>query len=141
MFMSQFEHSIDAKGRAIVPAKYREGLGELFYVTKGADGCLSLYPQEEWDELAEKLRNLPSNKNTRIIQRQFMGQAAELSLDKQGRILIPANLRKSANLERDIIFVGMMNRVEIWDKDTFEKQTAGDDLSIEEALEDLGISL
>jgi len=129
MFMGQYEHSIDAKGRAIVPAKYREELGDLFYVTWGVDGCLYLYPQHDWEELAQKL------------QRQLMASASEVTLDKQGRILIPAKLRKSAGLEKDLVFVGMINRVEIWDKDTFEAQTLGSEMSMEEAMDALGISL
>ena len=89
MFMGQYEHSIDAKGRAIVPAKYREELGDLFYVTWGVDGCLYLYPQHDWEELAQKLQSLPSSHQSRMIQRQLMASASEVTLDKQGRILIP----------------------------------------------------
>ena len=141
MFMGQYEHSIDAKGRAIVPAKNREELGDVFYVTWGVDGCLYLYPQHDWEELARKLQSLPSNQQSRLIQRQLMASASELTLDKQGRILIPAKLRKSARLEKDLVFVGMINRVEIWDKETFEAQTMGNEMSMEEAMDALGISL
>lgn len=76
-----------------------------------------------------------------MIQRQLMASASEVTLDKQGRILIPAKLRKSAGLEKDLVFVGMINRVEIWDKDTFEAQTLGSEMSMEEAMDALGISL
>ena len=141
MFMGQYEHSIDAKGRAIVPAKYREELGDVFYVTWGVDGCLYLYPQHDWEELARKLQSLPSNQQSRLIQRQLMASASELTLDKQGRILIPAKLRKSARLEKDLVFVGMINRVLGWDKETFEAQTMGNEMSMEEAMDALGISL
>ena len=75
------EHSIDAKGRAIVPAKYREELGDVFYVTWGVDGCLYLYPQHDWEELARKLQSLPSNQQSRLIQRQLMASASELTLE------------------------------------------------------------
>ncbi len=142
MFMGQFEHTIDTKGRTIVPVKYREELGEEFIVTWGADGCLYLYPQTEWQEFVNQLKKLPSNQNTRKIQRQFLSMAMEVTLDKQGRILIPAKLRTSANLEKDLVFIGMMNRVEIWDKSTLEAQDDADDaVSLEDAMDELGISL
>lgn len=142
MFMGQFEHTIDTKGRTIVPVKYREDLGVEFVVTWGADGCLYLYPKAEWKQFAEKLLQLPSNQNTRRIQRQFLSMAMEVALDKQGRILIPAKLRTSANLEKDLVFIGMMNRVEIWDRSTLEAQEQEDDaVALETAMDDLGISL
>lgn len=142
MFMGQFEHTIDAKGRTIVPVKYREELGEEFIVTRGNDGCLYLYSMEEWEQFATKLRELPSNQKIRKIQRQFLSMAMEVALDKQGRILIPARLRENAKLEKDLVFIGMMNRVEIWDKATLDAQDLEeDDLDLEEAMDDLGISL
>ncbi len=142
MFMGQFEHTIDAKGRTIVPVKYREELGETFVVTWGPDGCLFLYPAGEWQKFTEKLLELPSNQNTRKIQRQFLSKAMEVTLDKQGRILIPAILRTGAGLEKDLVFIGMMNRVEIWDKATLEQQEMAEDAQgLEEAMDELGISL
>ncbi len=141
MFMGQYEHSIDAKGRAIVPAKYREELGDVFYITWGVDGCLYLYPREDWEVLARKLQSLPSSRQSRLIQRQIMSSASEVTLDRQGRILIPARLRRNAHLEKDLVFVGMINRVEIWDRDTFEEQMLGSEMSVEEAMDALGISL
>lgn len=142
MFMGQFEHTIDAKGRTIVPVKYREELGAEFIVTWGADGCLYLYPQEAWKQFVDQLSKLPSNQNTRKIQRQFLSMAMEVALDKQGRILIPAKLRASANLEKDLVFIGMMNRVEIWDKSTLDEQEQEEDAAtLEEAMDELGISL
>ena len=142
MFMGQYEHSIDAKGRIIIPVKYREDLGELFVVTRGLDGCLFLYPQKEWQNFVEKLQQLPSNQNTRNIQRQFLSKAMEVTLDKQGRILIPALLRAAASLEKEVVFVGMMNRVEVWDKGRLEEQEMEqDDAVLEETLDGLDISL
>ena len=108
MFMGQYEHTIDAKGRTIIPAKYREGLGETFIITRGLDGCLYLYPSDAWQEFADKLQSLPSTLQNRKIQRQFLSKAMEVSLDKQGRILVPALHREMADLEKDVIFVGMM---------------------------------
>lgn len=142
MFMGQFEHTIDAKGRTIVPVKYREDLGDEFIVTWGPDGCLYLYPQQEWEQFAHKLRSLPSSQKTRRIQRQFLSMAMEVALDKQGRILIPSKLREIAKLDKDLVFIGMMNRVEIWDRSTLESQEQEEDeIALEEAMDDLGISL
>lgn len=142
MFMGQYEHSIDTKGRIIIPAKYRDDLGESFVVTRGLDGCLFLYPSEEWKNFVEKLQGLPSNQNTRKIQRQFLSKAMEVVLDKQGRILIPALLRKDAALEKEVVFVGMMNRIEVWDKSRLEEQEMQDDDEVLEAtMDDLDISL
>lgn len=142
MFMGQYEHSIDTKGRIIIPAKYREDLGESFVVTRGLDGCLFLYPQADWQEFVEKLQSLPSNQNTRKIQRQFLSKAMEVTLDKQGRILIPALLRKLAKLEKEVVFVGMMNRVEIWDKACLAQQEMQEEEEeLEVTMDDLDISL
>lgn len=142
MFMGQYEHSIDAKGRIIIPVKYREDLGETFVVTRGLDGCLFLYPPEEWQTFVEKLQDLPSNQNTRKIQRQFLSKAMEVVLDKQGRILIPALLRQVAALEKEVVFVGMMNRIEVWDKSRLEAQEVEEDEEALEAnLDELDISL
>ena len=142
MFMGQYEHTIDTKGRTIIPAKYREELGENFVVTRGLDGCLFLYPFPAWQQFVEKLQTLSSNQNTRKIQRQFLSKAMEVSLDKQGRILIPALLRKEAELMKDIVFVGMMNRVEVWDKGRLEQEEAQEDEELlDTALDELDISL
>ena len=142
MFMGQYEHSIDAKGRVIIPAKYREDLGESFVVTRGLDGCLFLYPQNEWEAFVAKLQQLPSNQNTRTIQRQFLSKAMEVALDKQGRILVPALLRSSAALEKEVVFVGMMNRVEVWDKSRLEEQEMQEDEeALEATMDELDISL
>ncbi|MBR1743753.1 MAG: division/cell wall cluster transcriptional repressor MraZ [Lachnospiraceae bacterium] len=142
MFMGQYEHSIDTKGRIIIPAKYRDELGESFVVTHGLDGCLFLYPEAEWQSFVEKLKALPSNQSTRKIQRQFLSKAMEVTIDKQGRILIPVLLREEASLEKEVVFVGMMNRVEVWDKTELEKQEMEDDPeALESALDDLDISL
>jgi len=142
MFMGQYEHTIDTKGRTIIPAKYREDLGDEFVVTRGLDGCLFLYPSAEWQKFVEKLQQLPSNQNTRRIQRQFLSKAMEVSLDKQGRILIPGLLRESAGLTKEVVFVGMMNRVEVWDKAKLQdEEEAEDAASLDETMDELDISL
>ena len=142
MFMGQYEHTIDAKGRTIIPAKYREGLGETFIITRGLDGCLYLYPSDAWQEFAAKLQSLPSTLQNRKIQRQFLSKAMEVSLDKQGRILVPALHREMADLEKDVIFVGMMNRVELWDKARYNtEETEEDEELLASAMDTLDISL
>ena len=114
MFMSEYNHSIDAKGRMIVPAKFREALGNDFIVTQGLDGCLFVFPNSEWQVFEEKLRGLPvSNKDARKFSRFFLAGAASVELDGQGRILLPAVLRKFAGLDKEAVVVGVGSRVEI----------------------------
>ena len=117
MFMGEYSHSIDAKGRLIMPAKYREQLGSEFVVTKGLDGCLFVYPQEEWQSIETKFREVPlTTKDARKFSRFFFAGAAACEIDKQGRILLPSVLREFAGLEKDVVLVGVLNRIEIWDK-------------------------
>jgi len=120
MFTGEYEHSIDTKGRIIVPAKYREDLGEEFTVTLCLDGCLCVYPKTEWESFVEKLKNLPGSKEGRQLQRYFLAGAATCEMDKQGRILIPQKLRDAAGLTRDIVFVGVITKLEIWSKERWE---------------------
>ena len=142
MFMGQYEHTIDAKGRTIIPAKYREGLGETFIITRGLDGCLYLYPSDAWQEFADKLQSFPFTIQKSKIQRQFLSKAMEVSLDKQGRILVPALHREMADLEKDVVFVGMMNRVELWDKARYNtEETEEDEELLASAMDTLDISL
>lgn len=117
MFMGTYEHSLDAKGRVIVPAKLREDLGEAFYVTQGMDGCLFAYPEQDWNDFITKLNSLPGNKEARTLQRRFMSNAVKCDIDKQGRVLIPANLREKAGLEKDVMFIGVLQKIEIWSKE------------------------
>ena len=115
MFMGEYFHTIDGKGRLIIPAKFREALGEQFIVTKGLDHCLFVYPVTEWNVLEQKLRALPfTQPDVRAFVRFFFSGATECELDKQGRILLPANLRDYAQLEKDLVLVGVSSRVEIW---------------------------
>ena len=104
MFMGEYNHTIDAKGRLIIPSKFRELLGEEFVLTKGLDGCLSIYPMDEWKAFEEKLKALPlTNKSARAFSRFFVAGATMCELDKQGRILVPATLREFAGLEKDVV--------------------------------------
>ena len=112
LLTGEFNHSIDTKGRLIIPSKFREILGEDFVITKGMDGCLSLYPNNEWKIFEEKLRTLPlTNKNARAFTRFFLGSAVDGGLDKQGRVLISSALRAFAGLEKEVVLVGVLDRV------------------------------
>lgn len=141
MFMGEFNHSIDAKGRIIIPSKFREDLGDKFVITLGLDGCLFAYPDIEWMSFVEKLKTLPGTKEARQLQRYFMAGAAECEIDKQGRILIPAKLRESAKLDKDIVFVGVLNKIEIWSKEHWESNNEfGDVDTMAEHMSEYGIN-
>ncbi len=117
MFMGEYNHSLDAKGRTFVPAKMRDELGESFVVTQGLDKCLTGYTLAEWKKVEEKLSHLDSSKkNVRMFVRFMTAKATVCDVDKQGRILIPANLREYAELEKEIVFIGTTNKIEIWNK-------------------------
>jgi MraZ protein len=145
MFMGEYQHTIDPKGRLIVPAKFRESLGEKFVATKGMDNCLFVYPMEEWKILEQKLKALPFTKaDARAFVRFFFSGATECELDKQGRILIPANLRDYASLDKDVVVIGVSSRVEIWSKERWTNYSDQAEVSYEEISEklvdlDLGI--
>jgi len=143
LFIGEYQHIIDSKGRVIMPAKFREGLGERFVLTKGLDHCLFVYPNEEWAILEKKLRSLPlTNKDARAFIRFFFAGACECELDKQGRILIPANLREYAGLEKDVVIIGVSTRVEIWSKDRWDEYNSASNLdheTIVERMAELGI--
>ena len=141
MFTGEYNHSIDAKGRVIVPSKFREQLGEEFVVTKGLDGCLFVYTKSEWEGIEEKFRGLPSNAETRRFMLFFFAGAATCEVDKQGRILIPPNLREHADLQKDIVSAGVLNRVEIWNKDRWQESSNYDDMDeVAEHMAELGFS-
>lgn len=138
MLMGQYEHTIDAKGRVIIPAKFREELGDRFVLTKGLDNCLFVYSLEEWKNIEAKLKTLPlTKKDARAFTRFFLAGAVECEIDKQGRILIPANLREHAKIEKDVIFIGVSTRVEIWSKEVWEEYSNNTDVSFEEIAEHL----
>ncbi len=141
--MGEYNHTIDAKGRMILPAKFREPLGPVFIATKGLENCLFVYTLTEWAILEEKLRQLPLAKpEARAFVRFFFAGAVEVEVDKQGRILLPTNLREYAKLEKNTVVIGVSNRVEIWDKtswDEYNALTAPTVAQIAEHLADLGI--
>ncbi len=141
MFMGEYSHTIDAKGRLIIPSKLRDELGDNFVVTKGLDGCLFVYDMEEWALLHEHLKTLPlTHKDTRMINRFFLASASNGEIDKQGRVLIPAVLREYAGIEKDVVLLGVGNRIEIWNKDAWENESGFDDMDeIAERLAELGL--
>ncbi|MDE5781875.1 MAG: division/cell wall cluster transcriptional repressor MraZ [Lachnospiraceae bacterium] len=143
MFMGEYNHTIDTKGRLIVPAKFRESLGDEFVVTRGLDECLFVFPNEGWKVFEEKLSNLPvANKNARRFARFFLSGAAAVELDKQGRINIPNNLREYGGLEKEVVLIGVANRVEIWSKDRWEASAVMEDMDeIAENMDELGLSI
>ena len=143
MFMGEYNHTVDAKGRLIVPSKFREQLGDEFVVTKGLDGCLFVYENTEWKILEEKLKKLPlTNANARKINRFFLAGAALCEVDKQGRILLPAVLREFAGIGKDAVMVGVGNRIEIWSKERFDGMAAYDDMDeIAEHMAELGLGI
>ncbi|MDO4265606.1 MAG: division/cell wall cluster transcriptional repressor MraZ [Eubacteriales bacterium] len=138
MFKGEYNHTIDTKGRLIIPAKLREGLGDHFVVTRGLDGCLSIYAMPEWEKLEEKLQNLPlTNANARKFSRYMLSGAVDCEFDKMGRILLPQVLRQAASLEKDVVLIGVGSRIEIWNRD---KWAAENELT-EEEMSDLGGNL
>lgn len=143
MFMSEYSHTVDAKGRLIVPAKFREQLGDEFVVSKGMDGCLFVYANDDWNAFEQKLTSLPLiNKEARQFARFFLAGAALVEVDKQGRILLPANLRDFAKLEKDVVLVGVGSRIEIWSKENWENISTDDNMDdITAAMESLGLTI
>lgn len=145
MLSGEYNHTIDAKGRIIIPSKFRDKLGENFVVTKGLDGCLFVYPNEEWKAFEEKLGTLPlTNRDSRNFVRFFLGSAVECDLDKQGRALLSAALKTYAELEKEVVLVGVLNRIEIWDKSRWENNNAAACENMDEIaehMEDLGLRI
>lgn len=142
MFMGEFNHSVDAKGRVIVPAKFRELLGEKFVVTKGFDKCLSVYGLEDWASLQEKLSLMPMvSSDARILRRMIVGSAAEAETDKQGRILLPSPLRMYAGIEKEAVVIGNIDHVEIWSREIWEETQNIDADMAAEKLYQSGINL
>ena len=117
MLIGEFEHTLDAKGRISMPAKLKKDIGDIFILTKGLDGCLFAFSMEEWLNFETKLKTLPlSDKNSRNFVRFFLSGATECEIDKQGRFLIPNNLREAASLVKEAVIIGVGTRIEIWDK-------------------------
>ena len=138
MLIGEYEHSLDVKGRLIMPAKLREDMGEKFIITKGLDGCLFGFSQTEWSNFEEKLKTLPlTNKNARDFVRFFLSGAIECEIDKQGRFLIASNLREYANMEKDVVIIGVGTRLEIWNRDKWKNYTSDENISADEIEENM----
>ena len=145
MFMGEYSHNIDAKGRLIVPAKLREELGTEFVVTEGADGCLYGYSKEGWQSVNEAFLSTPmSGKMSRELKRRVFSKASNVEIDKQGRILLSPKHREFAGLKKEVVFLGVLDRIEIWDKarlDECENKVNEDELDeILETLSEKGLN-
>ena len=141
MFMGEYNHTLDVKGRIIIPSKLREELGEQFVVTVGLDGCLFVYPLKEWELFVEQLKTLPGQAQGRRLQRYFMSLAADCEIDKQGRFLIPAKLRELAGLDKDVVFAGVINKIELWSKEKWDEINDFDNMDdVAESMSEYGLS-
>ncbi len=138
MLIGEFEHSLDAKGRLIMPSKLRTDIGETFIITKGLDGCLFGFSLSEWKNFEEKLKTLPlTNKNARDFVRFFLSGAIECEIDKQGRFLISNNLREYAAMEKEVIIIGVGTRIEIWSKDKWTVYNSDENISADAIAENM----
>ena len=143
LFIGEYRHGLDAKGRVIVPVKFRDGLGDKFVLTKGLDGCLFAYSKEEWANFENKIKTLPlTSKDARAFVRFFFSGAVECEIDKQGRTLIPPMLREHAELDKDLVIIGVSTRVEIWSQAKWDSYSEAEDLEsdvLAEKMAELGI--
>ena len=138
MLIGEYEHSLDVKGRLIMPSKIREDIGEKFIITKGLDGCLFGFSKNEWNNFEQKLKTLPlTNKNARDFVRFFLSGAIECEIDKQGRFLVAGNLREYAELEKEAVITGVGTRIEIWNKDKWKSYNSEENLSADQIAENM----
>ncbi len=143
MFFGEYLHTIDNKGRINIPSKFRENLGNKFYITKGLDNCLFVFPESEWKIFENKLKGLPlTNRNARAFVRLFFSGATECTLDKQGRVTLAANLRDYAELQKEVAILGVSTRIEIWSRENWDNYNNTANISYDEIAEkmtELGI--
>ena len=138
MLIGEYEHSLDDKGRVIMPVKLRADIGERFIITKGLDGCLFVFSQLEWSNFERKLKELPlTNKNARDFVRFFLSGAIECELDKQGRFLIANNLREYANITKEAVIIGVGTRLEIWNKEKWKNYNSDENISPDDIAENM----
>ncbi|PIU74897.1 MAG: cell division/cell wall cluster transcriptional repressor MraZ [Candidatus Portnoybacteria bacterium CG06_land_8_20_14_3_00_39_12] len=139
MFIGEYSHTIDNKGRLAIPVKFRTKLAEGAVITRGLDNCLFLYPRDEWQKMADKLSNLPiSQANTRGFARMMLAGAMDVKIDSQGRVLVPDYLRRFANLKKEIIVAGLFNRLEVWDSTAWDKYRTDVETRSQEIAEKMG---
>jgi len=140
VLIGEYEHSLDAKGRLIMPAKLRADMGEKFIITKGLDGCLFVFSQNEWSNFESKLKELPlTNKNARDFVRFFLSGATECEIDKQGRFLLVSTLRAYAEIIKEVIIIGVGTRLEIWEKEKWKKYNSTENISADTIAENMTI--
>ena len=138
MFIGEYHHNIDDKGRLIIPQKFRYELGEKFIITKGLDGCLFVYPKNEWESIISKLKVLPfTKKDARTFMRFFISSATECEFDKQGRINITSPLAAYADLTKECVVIGVNDRLEIWSKEKFDEFFAHNEESLSDIADNL----
>ena len=136
MFLGQYEHVLDSKYRLIMPAKFREDLGDSFIITFGLDKCLFVYPQEEWEKLSYNLQNLPlGKKDARAFKRTLASRALVSNFDQQGRVVIAKHLRDYAGIEKNVVIIGVFERIEIWDIKKWSEYAGETEQSYEEIAE------
>ncbi len=138
IFTGEYQHTLDQKGRVIIPARLREGLGDSFIITRGLDGCIFVYHRDEWSRIEQKVKELPlTRSDARAFARYLFSGAAEVEIDRQGRVLIPQGLRDYAAIEKEVMIIGVSNRVEVWSEEAWRKYTSADNLDFEAAAEKL----
>lgn len=145
MFTGEYSHSFDKKGRVIIPAKFRNELGERFYIGRGLDKCLFVYPIDTWNDFSQKLKKLSVfSSEHRYFSRKFVSGFSECNFDKQGRILVPPSLREYSDLNDEAVIIGVLDRIEIWSKGIWEQYSNADDFNfndIAEKMVELGIDM
>lgn len=139
MLVGEYRHTVDPKKRIAIPAKFRKDLGAKVILTRGLDACLFLYSEKAWSELAEKLSHLPTGQSgTRSFVRLVLAGAAELDIDRLGRILVPEYLRSYADLQKRVVLTGLVNRVEIWDEKRWQEYRIKSEQNVDDLAEKLG---
>lgn len=136
MFIGEHRHTLDNKNRLIMPAKFRDELGPVFVITKGLDNCLFIYSRDEWANIESKLKTLPmTNKDARAFVRFFFAGATECEIDKQGRVLIPSNLKEFARIDKEAVIIGVSTRLELWSLEEWNKFNSDANISYEDVAE------
>jgi len=121
MFLSHYRHTVDKKGRIVIPSEFRDALGDIIYLTPGIEPCIFVYPQEEWEKLYRKVALLPlTQKDARDFMRLFLSSAAAVEVDPQGRVMVPMHLRKYAQIDSKVVLLGVGNRVEVWSEESWD---------------------
>ena len=137
MFQGEYYHTLDAKSRLVVPSKLRDELGSKFHITKGFEQCLYIFPEEPWLKFVQKINALPgSQEKVRRVQRRFIGSSQECEPDKQGRFLIPANLKEYAQITKEVVLIGLYDKLEVWSQEKWNEYRKEDE-SIDDVAGDL----